>query len=580
MSINGFKVNGTVHKYNYPALDNISVARSDISDAALSDFAGVYSSSSTYLAGDYVFYNNALYRCNTDITTAENWTAAHWEQITLGNDVTDLKNELKQDELAPGLISRFINFVLNTTEQIDSDFPIVSFEQGGFADGVNYVRINRIRSPYIPVAYYSSVTFTVANGYNIYVESYNINREYMSDTGWRSGPTVTVPRSSNVAYWRICVRHSDNTSAIIPSEASNITAVASHNELQLKVSQATNPSDIHSGQFLLNRFIFVFSPTTVRNELPAPFATVSNFYIGCFATPDAGLVTQIVFSGYCPRLFSRVVSSSSGDVVRDWYEICNIGSPTNKWYVLGDSISAGYYSITDAEATEKGVTISYRPDGLSGVGAVWDSSLAHNYWGYANDWFVKRTLVGKAYPGQGYFRTAANNQNGIYVVKNTDFSDAGLITVAWGFNDWHYNQVRGNHTLIDPAVKYPTAGYDTTQLTTVNHAIWYCLGELIRKAPQAKIVVQTPMNGWLYGGDFDTNWSIGYSLSNSGTLADIHDDIVYWANYYGLQIMDMTYNNSIVNRLNIKDALIDGSHPTDQAHMQLGRTVGHELLYG
>lgn len=255
-------------------------------------------------------------------------------------------------------------------------------------------------------------------------------------------------------------------------------------------------------------------------------------------------------------------------------------SPKNKWYVLGDSISAGYYSITDEKAEEKGVTISYRPAGLSGVGSVWDRTLAHNYWGYANEWFLHREQVGKAYPGQGYYKVASNDQNGIYVVKNTDFSDAGLITVAWGFNDWHYNQPRGDHTLIDATVKYPTEGYDTSQLTTVNHAIWYCLGELIRKAPQAKIVVQTPMNGWLYGGDFDTNWGIGYELSQSGTIADIHDDIVYWANYYGLQIMDMTYNNSVVNRLNIQEVLLDGSHPSDPAHMQLGRTVGHKLLYG
>ena len=291
---------------------------------------------------------------------------------------------------------------------------------------------------------------------------------------------------------------------------------------------------------------------------------------------------QFVFQNTQNEVYYRVVSRD-GTMARTWTLFQGgggvSGSPKNKWFVLGDSISAGYFSITDEEAAEKGYTISYRPEGLSGVGAVWDASLAHNYWGYANQWFLKRNLQPKAYPGQGYFRVASNSQNGIYVVKNTDFSDAGLITVAWGFTDWHYNQPRGNHDLINPSVPYPTAGYDTSQIQTVNQAIWYCLGELIRKAPEAKIVVQTPMNGWLYGGDFASNWGIGYEMSQSGKLSDIHDDIVYWANYYGLQILDMTYNNSMVNRLNIKDVLLDGSHPTDPAHQQLGRHVSTMLGY-
>ena len=258
-------------------------------------------------------------------------------------------------------------------------------------------------------------------------------------------------------------------------------------------------------------------------------------------------------------------------------------SPKNKWYILGDSVSAGYYSMTQSMAEAAGVTMTYVSDVTteSGetTGSVWDDTLAHNYWGYANKWKLNRELSGLAYPGQGYFRTASNSKNGINVVSENDFSDAGLITVAWGFNDWHYNQVRGNHDLIDPSVPYPTANYDTTQITTVNQAIWYCLGELIRKAPNAKIVVQTPMNGWAYGGDFASNWGIGTSKTQSGTLADIHDDIVYWANYYGLQVLEMTYNNSVVNRKNIKDTMIDGSHPSDAAHQQLGRVVAVALEY-
>ena len=56
--------------------------------------APLYSNSSTYAVGDYVIYNDQLYRCTTAITTAEAWTAAHWAAAVLGDDVGDLKSQL------------------------------------------------------------------------------------------------------------------------------------------------------------------------------------------------------------------------------------------------------------------------------------------------------------------------------------------------------------------------------------------------------------------------------------------------------------------------------------------------------
>lgn len=313
-----------------------------------------------------------------------------------------------------------------------------------------------------------------------------------------------------------------------------------------------------------------------------------------FISRDGGLkkldfVSEIPGTAKYFRVSFTTVRSNYADTnflgaeIAQGIERNNVGSPVNKWYVLGDSISAGYFSMTEAQAAADGYTLVYKPSDYGypvyGVGSAYLPDLSHNYWGYANKWFMHRDLQPNARPGQGYLKKASNDENGIDVIQRIDFSDAGLITVAWGFNDWHYDMERGDHTLIDPSVKYPSAGYDTTQITTVNQAIWFCLGELIRKAPQATIVVQLPMNGWLYGGDFDSNYAIGHSLTNAGTLAQIHDDIKYWADYYGLQIIDMTYNNSTINRLNINETLVDGSHPSDNAHKQLARYVGIALRY-
>lgn len=61
--------------------------------------ASAYSAAKTYKVGDYVLYNSNLYRCTTAITTAEAWTAAHWTQIVLADDVTDLKTDFNASVL-------------------------------------------------------------------------------------------------------------------------------------------------------------------------------------------------------------------------------------------------------------------------------------------------------------------------------------------------------------------------------------------------------------------------------------------------------------------------------------------------
>lgn len=56
--------------------------------------APTYSASETYAIGDHVIYNGGYYACNTAITTAEAWTAAHWTRLTVGGEASDLKSAI------------------------------------------------------------------------------------------------------------------------------------------------------------------------------------------------------------------------------------------------------------------------------------------------------------------------------------------------------------------------------------------------------------------------------------------------------------------------------------------------------
>lgn len=60
----------------------------------------VYSTSSTYAVGDRVRYNYNTYECNTAITTAEAWTAAHWTALPDLQTQIDEKASTSLDNLS------------------------------------------------------------------------------------------------------------------------------------------------------------------------------------------------------------------------------------------------------------------------------------------------------------------------------------------------------------------------------------------------------------------------------------------------------------------------------------------------
>lgn len=74
-------------KSNKLDITNLEDALSDLQDSVNDNTADAYDSSSTYKVGQLCIYNNTLYRCTTAITTAEEWTAAHWTATTIAKEI-------------------------------------------------------------------------------------------------------------------------------------------------------------------------------------------------------------------------------------------------------------------------------------------------------------------------------------------------------------------------------------------------------------------------------------------------------------------------------------------------------------
>ena len=69
------------------------------------NIAPVYSSANTYNKGDYVYYNNELYKCVRAITTGESWDALKWKR-------TSLDKEIETDEINYSQSRRFTGSAL------------------------------------------------------------------------------------------------------------------------------------------------------------------------------------------------------------------------------------------------------------------------------------------------------------------------------------------------------------------------------------------------------------------------------------------------------------------------------------
>jgi len=104
---------------------NLGIPQGAPGELTAASMAPVYSASSTYAVGDYVIHDGQLYRCTTAITTAEAWTAVHWEAARVAEDVSDLNRQISDettglDTKAPVIINTASGAIASFNDGADS----------------------------------------------------------------------------------------------------------------------------------------------------------------------------------------------------------------------------------------------------------------------------------------------------------------------------------------------------------------------------------------------------------------------------------------------------------------------------
>lgn len=174
-----------------------------------------YSSSSTYTAGkDYCTNNGNLYKANQDILTAEEWTASHWTQIVMGDEVTGLKSA--------------IDIVIdNSYTDMTSVLMLSPFQRGGLdAQGeINSTKYRVVsKNIIIPT---ENIQIVINSGFRVNLTFYESGTRTGSD--WYSGSATL---NANNEYRILIARTNDDTTetADVYEFVSNVNIITKGNQ--------------------------------------------------------------------------------------------------------------------------------------------------------------------------------------------------------------------------------------------------------------------------------------------------------------------------------------------------------------
>lgn len=140
--------------------------------------------------------------------------------------------------------------------------------------------------------------------------------------------------------------------------------------------------------------------------------------------------------------------------------------------------------------------------------------------------------------------------------------DAQLIVLFGGTNDFGHGDA-------------PIGSFTDRKPTTFYGACHYIMEELIKKYPEAKIVVMTP----LHRCNEDNPKGDGYKDYDEAPLSVYVDIIKEVAAYYSLPVLDLWSVSGIQPRVSIikEKYCPDGLHPNDAGHEKMAQVIGNYL---
>ena len=583
-----------------------AAASASVAAAAAANLAPIYSTSGTYAVGDYVLYNSGLYKCNTAITTGEAWTASHWTVVKVGTELTNTNGDVAV--LREGLYSVIPKPLADETDLTNGQYvrhatgglnSSASTSYSSYVDvhGLEYIVYTRMytsgsSAPANGIFFYDSTQSPIANsgiasGYGaseqtaaMYKAAVPSGAYYARFSYWAS----TSPVYTSIPFRVYDANEYENSIATeISTIREGLNAAQTDISYYAKYNNLWAYGSITSGYALNanNGTIQVNAEYDTTDWIPVDGLKVL-YGVGArywfYDSNKAILSGQTGVLNNMPALYDgsamKKISVPSG---ASYFRICSkiilekdlyaetpyeeyletqIHNSQNnlKLYCLGDSITRGMYA-------EEGASQSTGP-----------TEYGYPYWiGQINGY----TVVNLGNSGSGWANIGSAEtiedqsvqRNAKDVVDGNSFSDADIITFAFGVNDWKgaaQNIVLGDMNSVSG---------DGTVIGNMK----YCIETTVSKKPTAQIIILLPLNTNRQWSGMATmteadNWAFGYAYRNNQTLQDYRDAIKTCADYYNVKVVDLE-EVCPINRLNIRKVCGDGLHPTMAFYKQMGSAL-------
>ena len=178
----------------------------------VNDYLGdVYDSSKTYAVGDYCIYENTLYKCIVEITTAEVFDSSKWEKTSVDKEIDNIKTAIEgkvTNSASENFAGKWNGYMQDIATENTSDTWLLVANKGKVQHRAIANIINSFALPNLgSVANVLDTTITKGFG------TYNANTSNIPSGFFQYGSVLFLPTASSSPNGHIVMLFGNNESA-------------------------------------------------------------------------------------------------------------------------------------------------------------------------------------------------------------------------------------------------------------------------------------------------------------------------------------------------------------------------------
>lgn len=468
------------------------------------------------------------------------------DYTTLSNTVTALNTEVQN--------------VIAVNDITDNIMMRVNFIKGTLSNGSEYPATNRIRSNFVDISEYETITGSVASGFKFEIDWFDASKNYISATGWKTTETTpTIP--STAKYLRLLIANTSDSSVSLTNQRKlTLTAKYKINSIITKtINTETNMRNISDEVTLPWTIGYVYdSGDLAVTDQPNYMCTqpILSFPFGIAITPANGYQVSVKFfaSNADTIEFAEPWSYDTVFIPANSRFSCNASKTTPE--LISDldeyisKIKVNTYSDYSLYTSNKSLKMSVLGDSTSAFQGYceaethyYPSTSIKNYksmWWYQVAQKIGSSVIDVSAISRSAFRdTGESGRPPMYddtrIARLASNGTPDIIFVFAGINDAFVSQ--------DTPIQYE---YTVSALNNLENTTLRGIALTIRKLqtayPNAKIVMLIPHESNIA----NMASGSGYSFERVSKVADL---IKTYSEFYGVwKVIDLrecgiNYNN-------------------------------------